>query len=132
MERLKELVKIEADNLRRFATEEELDSLDFSNLDSSDIHHCIYGQMTGNCLNKRALELIESCCETVYERKSEILGIRRVYNKECGIIKNIYSDDRLAYYMSPIEKFILIPFNHGNTIALINYLKGEAKELIFS
>lgn len=131
-ERLKELVKIEADNLRRFATEKELDSLDFNTLDATNIHYCIYGQMTDSCTNDRALDLIEKCCDRVYQKSNTGLGLYKTYDNESAITKYIHSDERLAYYMSPIEKFILLPLNGENAKALIDYLKGENSELIFS
>ena len=51
---LLDAVKIEANNLRTLATQEEKNKLDFYNLDGVNYYKCIYGQMTGHCSSERA------------------------------------------------------------------------------
>jgi len=58
---MKQEVKQEADNIRKFATKEEIAKLDFEALWTPSLKLCIYGQMTGHCHSERAIELIEKC-----------------------------------------------------------------------
>lgn len=52
----------EITNLKQYATKEEINKLDFTDLNPNLRYSCIYGQMTGNCWSPRALELITLCC----------------------------------------------------------------------
>src|SRR5688572_25057638 len=76
-------VKEEAKKLRKLATKEELNRLDFDYLDPENNRYCVYGQMTGDCMNERADKLITSSCERVYARESYfvIFGDNRLNGK---------------------------------------------------
>ncbi len=69
-ERLEQLVNEEALNLKKYATKEEIEKLDFTKLDPQDHRLCIYGQMTGHCANKRSIEL-QNKCTTPYSQDTE-------------------------------------------------------------
>jgi hypothetical protein len=51
----------EAALLKQHATAEELARIDLESFDGCGTHTCVYGQMTGFCWSKRALELHEKC-----------------------------------------------------------------------
>lgn len=54
---LKEII-----NLKKYATQEELDNLNINKLIPDLNDNCIYGQLTGNCFSERATRLIIKCC----------------------------------------------------------------------
>lgn len=119
------LVRAEAKNLIKNSTPYERDKLEFADLNTRSSMYCVYGQMTGDCHNDRARELIVASCERVY---------RRINDANAGIVGNLNGkptkEDRYRYW-SPIEIFIDIPENkiNGNNERLIKYLKGETKRL---
>ena len=127
MSKIKELVRIEADNLKRFATEEELDRLHFGRLEASVAKRCIYGQMTGFCYSERAHELIMNCAVRVYNTP-EAISHPRLNGKP----RVVSGEDRKFEYHSPIEVFIYK--NEANlkrnlNERLVDYLKGKTETL---
>jgi len=129
---MRELVLQEADNLKKHATKEELEKLNILNLQNDHSENCIYGQMTGHCFEERAHELIMLCAPKVYN----VIGQRdwlRDGNELNGPPTKINGRLRGDVYYSPIEIFISQGTNKvlGNNKRLIDYLKGNVKELIF-
>lgn len=133
MNKLKELAPLviaEADNLKKYATKEEIDRLDFSRLSTIDRNRCIYGQMTGDCYNDRANELIIQCATRVYETPNGSVNL-----STATLNGNPYKISKLRYfsYHSPIEMFITYcrmdtdKDNLNND--LIDYIKGNISEL---
>lgn len=122
--KLNELVRKEAKNLIKNATDSERAELTIENLYSQSATRCIYGQMTGSCYSRRAVELIEDSCEKVYRRTTSD-GIT-------GELNGKPSETSRNWYWSPIEIFIDLPLNkvNGNNRRLVAYLKGETKRLI--
>ena len=119
---LVKLVKIEAKNLKKFATKDELDNLHFKSLNPNDSYSCIYGQMTGNCLNRRAEEL------TLLANKKGFPGQLSDAANEKPV--NIGTSN--YRHWSPIEVFIQIESNKKvNNEILINFLQGKTKVLNF-
>ena len=128
MSQLKELVIKEAKRLKKSATSEELQKLSFKQLDPGMSGDCVYGQITGNCFNKRAVELIQASCKRVYHRDPK--GEDEIpIGKLNGSPKKA---DRNNYW-SPIEAFIARDKNidNGNNKRLIKFLKGKTKTLKF-
>ena len=122
---MRQLVIEEATKLKKHATQEELNELDFNSLNPGRIDLCVYGQMTGNCHTKRAEELMRTCC-------------KRVYNTDAGSVRNCSvngspENKRRDYFWSPIEVFIDQYRNqkNGNNEQLIKFLKGEIDVLNF-
>lgn len=122
---MRQLVTEEATNLKKHATQEELNKLDFNRLNPGRIDLCVYGQMTGYCHTKRAEELMRTCC-------------KRVYNTDAGSVRNCSvngspeNKNRHSFW-SPIEVFIdqYRNQNNGNNEQLIKFLKGEIDVLNF-
>ena len=130
------LIQQESDLLKIYATQEEIGKLDVRTLENTRTK-CVYGQMTGSCDSKRAIELIQKCCSRVYTvtTKPQINGspLEEKRNDELGALK----------YFSPIETLICItsmkspgPFgflvDSQNIKDLIAYLKGEKEQLTLS
>lgn len=131
---LLKLVEQETDKLKQYATQEELDRLEFSELHSSDPLNCIYGQMTGTCWSRRASDLIVKCAEKLYIGKKNTELYDNVLNGEPTLDKlEGRGKHQGQTYFSPIESFICIPSNkvNGNNEMLINYLKGNVDKLEF-
>jgi hypothetical protein len=136
---LEPLVIAEANNIRRIALKREVKNLDFCNLVPDDHKHCIYGQMTGDCYNERAYELIRKSCPNVIDAddngfKGELVSLND-YAKQNGVEKPNKFDEsfRLTFY-SPIEIFITRKRNkkNGNNAKLIAFLRGETDTLDFN
>ena len=129
---INELVIAEATNLKKNATVEELENLNFDKLQTDHSELCIYGQMTGVCISERAIDLIELSCERVFNDKSHNDGFD---GGKMGGIKGELNGSPLGkgrgYYWSPIEIFIDMPRNksNGNNKRLVDFLKGVTSEL---
>ena len=111
--KLEELVIEEATNLKKYATKEELDKLDYATLKEDDIFHCVYGQMTGMCYGYRATQLIDKCINFKYQHLHK--------NNEPIISKR---DINNGYY-SPIERFLIAYKGSEKIKKLIDFLKDE-------
>lgn len=116
IEELKKQVIIEATNLKKYATREELNRLIFDKLNPIDNSNCIYGQITGDCYNSRASDLIKKCTSVYYD------------NMYIGSV--VHSIDEVGYgerNCSPIELYITL--NGAKNKTLIDFLKGEIDSL---
>ncbi len=131
---LHQLVKTEAENIRKLATKEELSRLNIKKLNSDDVTLCIYGQMTKNCHNERAVELIKNSCEKVYAPKDpssfNLMSDLKIVKKPKYLNR---LDVNSRVHWSPIEVFIYQKENqlNDNNRRLVNYLKGKSPTLIF-
>ncbi len=119
-ETLVTLVKREAKKLIKYATPEERSKLSFGALFPSNIHLCIYGQMTGYCFSNRATDLLNKCI------KPYSTDLVDDANSSHSIFLEGTSRD-----FSPIEVFISLGTNkvNGNNRKLIEFLKGESDTL---
>lgn len=118
------LVIEEAKALRRHATKEEKELLQFCNLSPSNRMKCVYGLMTGECYSNRATELIEKCAKRVYKANHIPSCIERK-----DLNGSPKGEDRCGYW-SPIEVFIA-KNGDGSEMnrRLISFIKGEIKSL---
>lgn len=132
---LVELVKKEASKLKKNATPQEIERLDFQILDPEHKRKCIYGQLTKDCFSTRAHELINKCAERVYEqdRRKVDFSHSRLNGKPKFETNSKYEEQERNGHFSPIECFITFKENqdNGNNEAIIDYLKGETKTLTF-
>lgn len=127
-------VKQEIDNIKKFATQEEITNLDIEDFDPNYYSRCVYGQMSGHCRNDRGIELIKSCCirytkprdinsfesrisETFEKSKEQINGTE---------VEGIGRGNDIVYF-SALEHYILL--KGSNNKGVIKYLKGEQKTL---
>lgn len=108
----------EIKRLKKHATPEQLDNLDFDKLDPGDNYKCIYGQMTGNCDNTEALYLFDKCARRI------VTDFLLFEHKESKVDKT--KKDITNY--SILEVFIY-HFDENNE-DIINYLKGDSKGLV--
>jgi hypothetical protein len=122
---MRQLVIEEATNLKKHATQEELNKLDIKRLFSSQVDLCVYGQMTGICFSERATELMKTCCKRVYNTDAGSV-------RDCSVNGSPENKNRIHFW-SPIEVFIdqYRNQNNGNNEQLIKFLKGEIDVLNF-
>lgn len=136
-ETLIELVKKEAENLRKHATKQEKTQLCIEELLPAKTSDCIYGQMTGNCYSTRASTLIEKCCKKVYHHylsgddNLNLFEHANLNGKPDISASKLKA--RIGTWFSPIECFITIPHNQksDNNKILIDYIKGYSDTLEF-
>ena len=57
----------EINMLKLHTTKTEKNKLDFNTFDPEKPTRCIYGQITGDCRNRRSKELIDICCIRVID-----------------------------------------------------------------
>lgn len=127
-EQLKEDVRKEAEALRVHATKEELNKLDFENLDYADKTRCIYGLMTGDCFSQRSAELINNCAITHFEELPDTLDEVVGYVTEKGkYFLDKRTDPWVQSTFSAIEAYICLP--EARNANLIAYLRGETETL---
>ncbi len=129
IEILKEIVKGEVENIKKYASPEEIVKLDPNHFSSDDPTECIYGQMTGDCRSYRAMELIGLCCEKVMSTE----GLNWQILTECLLNgKPVPIEDpskRLEMYVSPLESFIHREKYNNAGEKIIHYLKGKTETL---
>ena len=125
----KELIKqvrIELDNIKKFATKKELAKLNYNNFNPSETSSCIYGLMTGSCRSKRALQLIDQCTKG---NDAWIINNANIYetSEDPSIISNVC----FIEFGTALEKYIMLSrsINRYNK-AILKYLKGE-KDTIY-
>lgn len=128
----------EAKLLKKHASKSELIALRIDELAASNIHKCIYGQMTGDCFSNRAAELIQLCTPRYFTHaaiaetaQNTIATIARAAN---GQTVKDFKNNRIGrggyspIHFSAIEVYITwIGAKNDNLIA---YLRGETKKLI--
>ncbi|MDL5044618.1 hypothetical protein QQ054_00965 [Oscillatoria amoena NRMC-F 0135] len=117
-EELKALVRQEADNLKIHATTQELSYLSFQTIDPDQIFNCIYGQMTGDCTNFRAVELLNYCAVPYSNRLDIYEQPRKQEFKRFFLMNNPFS--AIEFYIYQID---------AKNENLISYLKGETDNL---
>lgn len=121
--KLKLKVIDEATKLKSCATQKELKKLNFNRLRPNDKSRCIYGQMTKNCFNKRATELL-NCCTVPYSSDTGDYIRTRVKSFND---KNRTDWKYDNWVFSAIEFYITQDSAKNNN--LIDYLKGNKETL---
>lgn len=125
-------VKHEIDMLKKYATEEEKYNLNFRRFSSSNVHECIYGQLTGNCSSIRAKQLMDlSCIRVLSDNPIKRNGIsfeilkKYINGKYTG--QDWEDGDRGLDYLSSLEGYINL--DDAKNEQIIQYIKGEIDTL---
>jgi hypothetical protein len=123
-------VKKEIRAIKKHAKPEEIKRLKLHMLNPLDPANCIYGQLTRNCRNKRAVELISKCCKRVVSQA--VCYVDRTYSDISHNIngtnpKKITDDPNDMDFTSALEQYINIA--HPKHLNIISYLKGETNKL---
>lgn len=127
----------EALAINKYATEAEIKKLVISTLEPDSFYSCIYGSMTGDCRNDRAIELITNCTVIVVNSKFVFDKETKDYSIDGGDLeleskdtcaidtRNQYSNKINCF--SPIETAILR--NKSIIPKIIKVIKGKSKTL---
>jgi hypothetical protein len=117
--------------IKKHATAEERDNLDLDNFIPEDKNSCIYGLMAGHCRSKRAMELIELCCQrfVINNFDGSISNSKKFSDIQTQINGNKVNKVELKQigYMSSLETFIMISENRKHFKNIFAFLKGETK-----
>lgn len=135
---LVDLTHVEAARLRKNATADELDHLDFESFNPGSDTDCIYGQMIGYCRRPRAVELIRKCATRIVKVVNPDVGNGNgLDNVSCELAfgaKETFerrTKDKPFWgevnYFSPIETYIAQ--DGADNKQLIAYLRGEIETL---
>lgn len=134
----------EVENIKRYATPEEIAKLNLASIDSYDKTGCIYGQMTGSCLSFRATEMIEKCCVRYINQLPTYDGYTERFNKVFSEhingrempdgfvaredVHDVWDNDRTTNYLSALEGWIIRP--EANLKGIVRYIKGDTDKLV--
>lgn len=120
-------VEKEARNIKKFATEEEKQKLNFGRLAESQATQCYYGLMTGDCRQERAKKLMQQCCTVFFSNPATCIeGLSIAENGKERIKKRDYS---FYVVFSSLETFGLIYSGNKEAAKIIAFIKGERKTL---
>ncbi len=132
--RLVDEVHKEAAKLRMFATDKELERLDIHTFDPLHSRHCIYGQMTGDCTDERAIALLTYCALAIKAEgnatPADIPCDWKRGKRTDFVARSEFSDSETYKVFSPIEVFIAD--KGADNSRLIDYLKGTTDTLDLS
>jgi hypothetical protein len=120
------MVRVEATHIRDNATKEEKSRLDFDELKPKTISNCIYGQMTGFCESKRAIELYPKSLYWIREfdySNSDYNLHEALYRIEKTLLRGFNLDTSYT----PLEMYAIT--KGANNEGLIKYIKGINKTL---
>lgn len=136
-------VEHEVKTLKKLATKEELENLNFEYLHPEFPQSCIYGQMTGECYSKRAKELMDKACIIVTNTGEEGMGTEEFYGKTYSQAKHLINGkntgqgwkgepgsmfgSRSYAHLSALEAYICL--KGAKTKSIISFLKGETEKL---
>lgn len=114
----------EIDNIKKYATKEEIAALDVENIDPDSSERCIYGQMTGNCFGDRANVLVNVCASKIQLYNPLHGDILSPEFLNCKKVKRITKDSTNASFL---EMFIYQQPHNNKNIA--KYIKGDIGSL---
>lgn len=123
------LVIQEVTMLKQHATETELNRLDINNFNPNNERFCIYGLLTGNCFEERAVELLNTCTKPF----TKVLDLDSYedyvdFEDKIGVRSTRQDFDDLGRDFSPLE-FYIMQTTAENNEKVFQYLKGEIEEL---
>lgn len=111
------LVVDEIENVKNKATKEEKSKLDKRTFDKNKIHLCIYGQLTGGCVSKRAQELSPK----IFRNYTDL--------DEKGKGKTFSSHSfESGSYATALEKYLYMA-TEKQQFNIIDYIKGDTQTL---
>lgn len=114
----------EIEDIKVNFTDKEKDKLDFETFCPDSGNKCIYGQATGACRSKRAMQLIKKCCNLLVQ--SHVTDTFREI-KNSNFIEFSRKEIKELHYFSTLETYIL--FKHAKSKAIIEYIKGKRDSL---
>lgn len=131
----------EIEMLKKHATPEEIARLDFEDFNPTTYNDCIYGQLTTDCRNNRAKELMDVACIRTFDlgdgEDNELIGEGLSFAEAKVFINGNYDGSqwtgrrggagRSFRYLSSLEGYISL--KDAKNRQIIAYLKGEQPTL---
>lgn len=108
-------VRAEIKRIKRLATSEEIDRLDFSKFSHTNVMTCIYGQMTGHCYSDRARAIMPKSFNEISPGFDDATKYKELTFKK---------GDDFTY----MEKYLYI-CSPNTRKHIIDFLKGKVKVL---
>lgn len=107
----------ELSNLKKHITAEEAANLNIETFNGRNKNSCVYGQLTGNCCTKRAVELLNTCAKPFSGHTY------RVEEPEAVFVRGLFR-------LNPYSHLEFLVYNNGKWNAeILAYLKGETETL---
>lgn len=138
-------VRDEIEALKNNATQTEKDSLNINYFNPKSPHRCLYGQLTGNCQNDRAVSLIIKGCKRVFDTKKnlancsiedgieELNGVpnKKKHFKRKRAFRPFNKDilERNFQYLSALEGYIQLKGTKRKHRGILEYIKGQRTSL---
>lgn len=130
-------VMAEIEGIKETATNEEKKRLDIDFLDPMRTDRCIYGLLTGDCMEARAREIMDVSCKRVWNLAGDGVYQNR-YRFLDSVLENVNGDyesrrtwdngkDARLTYLSALEGYIAL--NDAKNEEIIAYIKGDTDTL---
>jgi hypothetical protein len=111
-------VKAELDNIKAKATKEELSNLNIDRFNHNRNSRCIYGQMTGDCDSRRAMELAPKIYHRLGDGDKHGFA-KQDFQKREGLNQNYYT---------ALEKYLFMVKKPTHS-KIIDYLTGKINNI---
>lgn len=130
----------EIENIKKFTTKQEKQNLNIYYFDPDNKYYCIYGQLTGSCESRRAIELMNKCCKRYcffyFDIENSFLFHYREIKRaiwHTQMPDNFFDSSGCYYvrnfsYYSLLEAFI--KYKNANNESIISYIKGKTNKLV--
>lgn len=127
-------VRTEIEFLKTKLTQKERERLNFRTFNSNERGSCIYGQISGDCRNERAKDLIQECCKRVWHqyKHSRSKGITpgSTFTEVRSLLNGGLKPEMIRHnldFISALEGYIQLKGAKNKEI--IDYLKGKTEIL---
>lgn len=132
----------EVKTLRKLATKNEINNLDFKSFSPKAEHSCIYGQMTGYRASKRAKELMDKACIIVTSGSQTDGGTNEFLDLTFNKTKHLINEKNQGQGWYEGHKTVARNYSHLSALEayicmkgakvknIYAFLKGEKKELV--
>lgn len=130
-------VRHEIDMLKENTTPLERGRLNFAYFNPEHPEQCIYGQISGDCRNTRAKELMDKCCRRVIDTTPKNINGGDTFTDIKPLINGEYNAQMWDahggrsrwVYLSSLEGYIQLENDKANA-QIIAYIKGETNGLV--
>ena len=129
-------VMLEIENIKKFATKEQVMRLSIEKVFPFSPDRCIYGLMTGNCFSDEAQQLIYKCCSRVgggIPDEDDDSFYQEAFGIDDCKIKKPSKKDIIVEVTSEMRRFsfleIYIAYLPQQCENIVRYLKGKTERL---
>lgn len=126
-------VKSEIKAIKKYATDEEKQNLNFKEFNPTSYQNCIYGQIANGCRTTRAVKLIRKCCISFIHKECWLsIAAHQNTPNDCNSITKT-SKEKLSggFYFSSLELFIVDKYYQKFNRRVLQFIKGKTNTLSF-